>query len=113
MGRPDVAAGTGQEGLSYVLDNVRHHGWWVKLSNGERLSKAGSPWLDVKPYAEALIEADASRLLWGTDWPHPKYHGKPPNDADLMDLLYSYTSDEAIIEKILVENPARLMGFPE
>ncbi len=112
MGRPVVAEGPQQKGFRYVLDNVSHHGWWVKLSNGERLSKAGQPWLDVRPYAQALIAADSSRLLWGTDWPHPKYAGKPPNDADLLNLLYSYTSDQSVLRKVLVENPAQLLGFP-
>jgi 2-pyrone-4,6-dicarboxylate lactonase len=111
MGRPDVLAGPQKQGFRYVVENVRHHGWWVKLSNGERLSRTGPPWLDLRPFANALIEADSSRLLWGTDWPHPKYDKKPPNDADLLELLISYCDDKAVLNKVLVENPARLLDF--
>ena len=35
------------------------------------------------------------------------------NDGDLLDLLPRFTShDAALTKKILVENPARLYGFP-
>jgi hypothetical protein len=35
-----------------------------------------------------------------------------PNDAELVELLYRYVDyDRALIEKILVHNPARLHGF--
>lgn len=37
---------------------------------------------------------------------------QPPNDADLLELLYSYTASEEERRKILVENPARPFGFP-
>jgi hypothetical protein len=33
---------------------------------------------------------------------------QPPNDADLLELLYRYASDR---QKILVDNPAKLFGF--
>jgi predicted TIM-barrel fold metal-dependent hydrolase len=36
---------------------------------------------------------------------------QPPNDADLLELLYRYAPDETERRKILVENPAKLFGF--
>jgi 2-pyrone-4,6-dicarboxylate lactonase len=38
---------------------------------------------------------------------------QPPNDADLLELLYRYAPDEAELQKILVTNPARLFGFDD
>jgi 2-pyrone-4,6-dicarboxylate lactonase len=38
---------------------------------------------------------------------------QPPNDADLLELLYRYAPDEAELRKILVTNPAKLFGFEE
>ena len=35
-----------------------------------------------------------------------------PNNGDLLDLIGDWGSDEATIERILVENPAELFGFP-
>jgi hypothetical protein len=37
----------------------------------------------------------------------------PPNDADLLELMYRYAPDEQTLEKILVSNPAKLFGFEE
>jgi hypothetical protein len=35
-----------------------------------------------------------------------------PNDGELVELLYRYLHhDTALIEKVLVHNPARLHGF--
>ena len=36
---------------------------------------------------------------------------QPPNDADLLELMYRYAPDQATLEKILVRNPAKLFGF--
>ena len=35
-----------------------------------------------------------------------------PNDGDLLDLLDVWAPDEAVRKRILVDNPARLYGFP-
>jgi predicted TIM-barrel fold metal-dependent hydrolase len=48
---------------------------------------------------------------WASDWPHPVSVVQPPNDADLLELLYRYAPDETELRKILVTNPARLFGF--
>jgi len=36
---------------------------------------------------------------------------QPPDDADLLELLYRYAPGEAELRKILVTNPAKLFGF--
>jgi hypothetical protein len=36
---------------------------------------------------------------------------QPPNDADLLELLYRYAPDETELREILVTNPAKLFGF--
>lgn len=35
-----------------------------------------------------------------------------PNDADLLDLLLDWAPDPAGRQRILVDNPAELFGFP-
>ena len=49
--------------------------------------------------------------MWGSDWPHPDHFGEMPNDGDLIDLLLDWGPDEALRQKILVDNPAELFGF--
>ena len=59
-----------------------------------------------------MLFRSPEQLVWGTDWPHPT--SKPdakPDDAVLLDLLLDWAPDEAVRNRILVENPARLYGF--
>ena len=65
------------------------------------------------PIARAYIEAAPDRCVWASDWPHPVSVKQPPNDADLLELIYRYAPDQAELEKILVHNPAKLFGFPD
>ncbi|MBR1233080.1 amidohydrolase [Bradyrhizobium sp. AUGA SZCCT0182] len=113
MGRPDPLRGKDDPNLRAVLDLLSKGNFWVMLSLGEKTSKAGPPWDDVIPIARAYIEAAPDRCVWASDWPHPVSVVQPPNDADLLELLYRYAPDEAELEKILVTNPARLFGFPD
>jgi hypothetical protein len=36
---------------------------------------------------------------------------QPPNEADLLELLYRMVPDDALLQKVLVDNPAQLFGF--
>jgi hypothetical protein len=36
---------------------------------------------------------------------------QPPNEGDLLELLYRFAPDLATRKKILVDNPAQLFGF--
>ena len=36
-----------------------------------------------------------------------------PNDGDLLDLFPLMIEDEALQQKVLVDNPARLYGFDD
>lgn len=111
MGRPDPAAGAGDATLRKLIALLGRGNFWVMLSLAEKISKAGPPWNDVIPPARALIEAAPERIVWGSDWPHPVSTRQPPNEADLLELLYRIAPEPALQQKILVDNPARLFGF--
>jgi 2-pyrone-4,6-dicarboxylate lactonase len=111
MGRPDPLHGKDDSNLRAVLDLLSRGNFWVMLSLGEKTSKAGPPWDDVIPIARAYIETAPDRCVWASDWPHPVSIVQPPNDADLLELLYRYAPDEAELRKILVTNPAELFRF--
>jgi predicted TIM-barrel fold metal-dependent hydrolase len=90
----------------------REENCWVKLCSFYRLSDAGPPaYADMEPYARALIDVCPDRLIWGTNWPHPHCPVAIPNDGDLFDILFGWVGDEAVRQKILVDNPAKLFGF--
>jgi 2-pyrone-4,6-dicarboxylate lactonase len=113
MGRPDPALGKNDPNLRAVLDLLAKGNFWVMLSLGEKTSKAGPPWDDMIPIARAYIEAAPDRCVWASDWPHPVSAVQPPNDADLLELMYRYAPDQATLEKVMVHNPAKLFGSPD
>jgi predicted TIM-barrel fold metal-dependent hydrolase len=83
----------------------------VKLS--PRVSKQDTfPFDDVLPFVRLLVEHYPDRLLWGSDWPHPQYFKPMPNDVDLLDQMLDWVPDEAVRNRIFVDNPAKLFGFP-
>ena len=112
MGRTDARAGTGTPGFQSLLRLVGDGGCWVKLSGAHRLSTAAPDYADARPFHEALVRANPERLVWGTDWPHPRIEGEMPDAGKLLDLFHDWTPDETTRRAILVDNPARLYGFP-
>lgn len=111
MGRPDPANGMADPALRVMLDLLDRGNFWTMLSLGEKLSRTGAPWDDMVAVGRTLVEHAPDRCVWGSDWPHPLSKKAPPNDGDLLELLYRYVPDPDTRKKVLVENPARLFGF--
>ena len=111
MGRVVAKDGLEQKPFQVLLAFMRNENAWVKLCGAERVSSAGPPFADAVPFAQALIAAAPDRVLWGTDWPHPNIARHMPNDGDLVDLVPLFAPDEAMRQRLLVDNPARLYGF--
>jgi 2-pyrone-4,6-dicarboxylate lactonase len=85
---------------------------WVKLTAPYRVTGARqTPYADVTPFAHALVACRPDRLLWGTDWPHPACPIPMPNDGDLADHLADWVPDEAVRNRILIDNPKQLYGL--
>lgn len=114
MGRPDAALGPDRDpNIAKLRQLLARGNFWVMLSLGEKISQAGAPYDDVVPLARALIDAAPHRCVWASDWPHPVSKKPPPNDADLLELLYRYVRNEDELRRILVDNPAKLFGYEE
>ncbi len=85
---------------------------WVKLSAPYHGSKSGPPlYADSGALAQELIRAAPERMLYATNWPHPSLKKDFPDDAGLLDLLSDWAGSAAVLQRILVDNPARLYGF--
>jgi len=112
MGRVKAGAGLDQPPFKALLELMKLDTCWVKVCGAERVSTAGPPFADAMPFAQAILHAAPDRVLWGTDWPHPNIAKHMPNDGDLVDLVPLIAPDPAQRYKLLVENPARLYGFP-
>jgi predicted TIM-barrel fold metal-dependent hydrolase len=123
FGGARAAQGPDQQGFEAVVDLVRTGRAYVKISGANRISQKEPDFSDAAPLAQALVNANPDRILWGTDWPHlnPAYgRGKPLteispplpiDDGLVLNQLARWVPDPAIRKKILVDNPARLYGF--
>ena len=109
----DFSQGINQPAVNWMLDRIIDRGWWMLVSNGNRLSTLESGWDDAIPFARQFIHAAPDRMLWATDWPHVRWRKKRMmNDAEAVELFYRYVDFDAdLIQKILVDNPARLHRF--
>jgi predicted TIM-barrel fold metal-dependent hydrolase len=115
--------GPAQPGFADLLELARSGHAYVKISGAYRSSKLAPDYPDVVPLAKALIAANAERIIWGSDWPHPNSTTLPGktiadvtplfqiDDGRLFNQLPVWAPEAAIRQKILVDNPARLYGF--
>jgi predicted TIM-barrel fold metal-dependent hydrolase len=109
MGHMPASLGVQHPGFQMLLELAREGGW-VKLSGAYRISAQPYPYKDVTPIAQALVEAAPSRMVWGSDWPHPAISVPMPRDGDLLDLLPVWIPDAETRRRVLVENPRVLYG---
>jgi 2-pyrone-4,6-dicarboxylate lactonase len=111
MGRFEPAGGIREPGFALLCALLKDHGgYWTKISGADRMSTAGSPYSDTDVFAKALVESNSQRVVWGTDWPHVN-HATMPLDAELLSLLDRWIADPAVLQRILVDNPAKLYDF--
>ena len=115
MGRPDVSKPVDGDAFGLFLRFMERDNIWSKVSCPERLSRLGPPgYSDVIPFARTVIERFPTRVLWGTDWPHPNLNmvGHMPDDGALVDLIPAIAPTAELQRKMLIENPMRLY-WPE
>ena len=123
FGGAQAALGPEQPGFADLIALVRSGKAYVKISGAYRASTRAPDYPDVAPLAKALIAANAERIVWGTDWPHPNSVTPPGrkvtditplrqiDDGALMNQLPVWAPEPATRRTILVDNPARLYGF--
>ena len=110
MALVDPRRGTADPAFQTLLGLLADGRVWVKLT-AYRVSSSPPDYDDLRAFHEAMLEANPDRLVWGSDWPHVRMTDAMPDDAHLVDLCMEWTRDEALVRKLLVENPARLYGL--
>jgi 2-pyrone-4,6-dicarboxylate lactonase len=116
--------GVGDPHFRTVLDLLAAGGCWVKLSGADIVTTRDTGFeAAAEPFARALVRANPSQVVWGTDWPHPfHFHGamgdgapaaryRRVDERGALDLLRHAVPDEDTWQRILVDNPERLYGF--
>ena len=121
MGRPDVSKSVDDpEFALFERFMHEHENVWSKVTCPERLSIKGpkalngeqNAYVDVIPFARRLVQKFPTRVIWGTDWPHPNLKDHMPDDGLLVDFIPHIAPTEQEQEMLLVDNPMRLY-WPE
>ena len=104
--------GIADKGFQGLLELIKTQRAWVKMTGPYRICDGDLPYIDMRPFNDAVLEANPNRLIWGSDWPHVMVKKQMPHDADLCDLLGEWVQDANIRKSILVDNPCILYDFP-
>jgi len=106
MGGFDATAGINEPGFACLLSLVASGHAWVKLCAYRNLLTVSD--IDIgKPFHGALLQANPQRLLWGSDWPHLRVT-PVPDATSLLSAFKRWTTSDALVTQILVNNPASL-----
>ena len=123
FGHADAKLGLKQPGFAELVALVGSGKAYVKISGSYRISQRADR-ADVPPLARALIDANVERVVWGTDWPHPGGGSRtnsareeiepfiPEDDGAALNRLNQWCRNRSELTRILVDNPAKLYGFP-
>jgi D-galactarolactone isomerase len=111
MGRLPPKQGPDHRAFPVIADLVAKGRAWVKLAGAYLNTEQGPPYADATRIARAFVAHAPERLVWGSDWPHVTEAHKP-DDAELFDLLTLWAGNDRVRDRILVDNPAELYGFP-
>jgi 2-pyrone-4,6-dicarboxylate lactonase len=115
---PPGTSGGPLRALQALLENGKT---WVKISGAYRIGDDPND-ARIDPLARALCVANPERIVWGSDWPHTPHHTMQKSGGEespfqnidtrgLLDLMPRWLEDDALVERVLVSNPARLYGF--
>lgn len=113
LANPPLPAGIAHLSHGIVRGLLDQGRAWVKLSGAYMNSKVGPPsYPEAAAIARDFVQAAPERLVWGSDWPHPRMpDNQKPDDALLFDLLSAWVPNQAARNRILVRNPEELYGF--
>jgi predicted TIM-barrel fold metal-dependent hydrolase len=112
LGRIDPCEGPAAAAFGVLRSLLDRGNTWIKLSGAYMRSRGGEPaYADVKALGAALISAAPERLVWGSDWPHTTQPKDSVNDANLVNVLRAWCGSDLVMDRIMVDNPARLYGF--
>jgi predicted TIM-barrel fold metal-dependent hydrolase len=107
LGWPDLTLGTDESGFRALLRLVGDGHVTIKLSALYRLCPA--PYDQAAPFVAALVAANPSACLWGSDWPHLMLNGaQMPHAAALLDAFNDVVTSTTDRNTILKHTPDRL-----
>lgn len=112
LGHQPADLGPDHPGFGALVALARDHGGWVKLSGAYRIDPGAPLYPDARALAERILEAAPERVVYGSDWPHVAVPSSMPDTGRMRNLLGEWVTDPALRQRVLVDNPAVLYGFP-
>jgi predicted TIM-barrel fold metal-dependent hydrolase len=112
LGHLPAELGPGHAGVQALVSLLRDHGGWVKLSGAYRIDAGEPAYPAARRIAETVLDAAPERVVYGSDWPHVAPPHGLPNTGRMRNLVGEWIPDPALRRAVLVDNPARLYGFP-
>lgn len=113
--RIDPSHASSDPAHALVVELLRAGCAWLKLSGGYLVSATGSVEDErLDALARSYLDAAPDRIIWGSDWPHATASAgrhPMPDDARQIERLAEWTPTPQQLERVLVDNPARLYGF--
>ena len=106
MGGFDASKGIDDPGFRVLLGMLEEGRTWVKLCVYRNLLSQ-SDWEVGRAFQQAMANANAGRLVWGSDWPHLRVEPRP-DAARLLDLFMDWADSEDLVRQVLHTNPGQL-----
>lgn len=97
--------------LKQVLELLKSGQLWIKLAGAYIVSKTGRPYDDLSALAQTLVNARPDRMVWGSNWPHPRRDLSTAENLELVQLVERWGFDPEVRDAIFIYNPARLYDF--
>jgi predicted TIM-barrel fold metal-dependent hydrolase len=110
LGGFDPAKGVDDPAFQKLLGFVADGHVWIKTSLC-RQSSDYPGYAELKPFHDALVEANPERLLWASDWPYLAMGDASPDVGVMLDTVHDWVPDAAIRQRIFVDNPGEVYGF--
>jgi len=108
MAHPDVSAGVNAPAFQRLLDLAQHPNVYVKVTGYYYFTQQRYPFTDCHDFVRALYDRfGASRLIWGSDFPHVLLKTGYRRSLLMQERVYTYLS-MSDLDLIMGENAARL-----
>ncbi len=113
VGRVDATLGPDHADFAALFKLLENPLFRVKVSGIDRIDSTPTTRPDYAhgiALARLLVESYPHQCLWGTDWPHPN-HTHVPDDRVLVNALAQIAPTQALLDRLVVHNPADFYGF--
>jgi predicted TIM-barrel fold metal-dependent hydrolase len=90
-----------------LIDLLKAGRGWIKLSAPYRVVDDAQA-AGLAPLVRAMVDANADRVLWASDWPHTERFTTMPHVSDLVDVFTGWLTEARLRRRVAVDNPQRL-----